>query len=219
MVDPQGIVEIPGSGWHSAAKLIDIEAPLTVEGPQGTEYRFKELYDRNTGQVVPLTIRITNVRANVKMDSPHTLIAKYDTYYYLTVKSPYGNPTGSDWYKADTKVTISVPPTVPMEGTIGFLGGKYKFREWVYTSAGQTFIPESESGYVNAYSNIQIFLMPPRPVVMEALWDEDYTTVYVVVGGSIAVIVALALIALKTAGVFPRKTKPTGPHEGIVRNH
>jgi len=49
------------------------------------------------------------------------------SYYQLSVKSDYGNVTGSGWYKAGETATWSVTPTmIDMKGWWWLVGGKYR---------------------------------------------------------------------------------------------
>jgi uncharacterized repeat protein (TIGR02543 family) len=44
----------------------------------------------------------------ILMNGPKTAIANWKTQYYLAVNSIYGNPKGSGWYDASSKITFSV---------------------------------------------------------------------------------------------------------------
>lgn len=100
------------------------------------------------------TIRVwvdINRNGNYDEGEPYTNVT-YDTYYLLTVTSPYGKVDGGGWYKAGTIAKWSVnPPEVPMPGILGFFMGKLK--------------PGSASG---------IEVMDATKTVTVA-WNPDYT--------------------------------------------
>lgn len=107
----------------------------------------------------------------------------YDTYYYLTVISKYGgHPKGEGWYKAGSIATVSVSTPVLMGGSLGLLGGEYKFRAW--RSGWRGFFGLTDP-------TIQVTINEPQEA--EAVWDEDYTTLYYI--GGVACFVALLGVA------------------------
>jgi len=182
---PNGISELVG--WHPRDKTLTFKIRLTVDGAAGTQYRFLTLIDDLSGKVLISAGEVQPGPGHdfiLRMDRRYNLIARYDTYYYLTVKSPYGNPTGSDWHKAGSTVSFSVSTPVPMDGILGFLGGKYKFRAWSLHELAAWSEKPSDT----------ILMAGPRTV--EAVWDADYTIVYGIGGGLIAAVVIVGVVTI-----------------------
>lgn len=94
--NPEHITTIPGEGWYDQGTNVDLTAPEYVNVSTGVRYRFSHWDIDGTPQetgVNPIT---------VTMDANHTATAYYTLQYYLTVSSPYGTPSGEDWYDSDT---------------------------------------------------------------------------------------------------------------------
>jgi len=88
--DPEGIVEILGSGTYDKCTDVELTAPMFVPVDDGVRYRF-DYWD----------IDGTPVEGNlitVHMDADHVATAHYVKQYYLTVVSQYDTPGGEGWY-------------------------------------------------------------------------------------------------------------------------
>jgi hypothetical protein len=118
--DPPQITTLTGAGWFEAGDFIESTAPVQIEESTDTRYDF--VY-----WVLPDGNEDVNEDLNWKVTAPGKATATYDTYYLLTVNSPYGEVDGGGWYKAGTAADWSVdPPEVPMSGLLGFFRGKLK---------------------------------------------------------------------------------------------
>jgi hypothetical protein len=120
-VDPPGIASPIGEGWYGeGAPVESAEAEPIIQGPPGARYALESWQlDGLRVQGNPVTFQMT---------SPHVLLARYRTQYYLTVKSVYDTPRGSDWYDANSTANFSVEPSAPVIGALGFLS--YRFDHW-----------------------------------------------------------------------------------------
>ncbi len=226
-VTPEEVTPSPGSYWYPAGNEIAIECIKVIPGPGGTQYRFQELYDKDGDRSMTLADQGTRLIARMTMDRPYNLIGRYDTYYYLTVKSPYGNPTGEGWYKPGAEVTISVTSPVPMDGILGLLGGKCNFREWALIAlkpAGTNGPAPLAIRFANIPSSS--FPAPSTPVVIEALWDADYTmpilagvSIFVTCGAAGAIALGYGYYSARGKGrrIGRAKGRAKGGRAGRVR--
>ena len=108
-----------GTGWYRSGGSFATNAPETVEGGPGTQYRFVSWLLSNNNV-------ITNRNISFTVTGPEVITAQYDTYYRLSVDSAYGEVTGTGWYKTGSEAKWGVKtPEVPMKGIFGFFRGKY----------------------------------------------------------------------------------------------
>jgi hypothetical protein len=127
---------------------------------------------------------------NVVLDAPKEAKAEYHKEYYLGIRSDYGNPSGTRWYKEGSTATIQVDKVVPMEGLAGALGGKIVFNGWSGGALG---------------SNVaDVYLDSPKTAI--ANWREDYSMPYAII--LIIVIILVALFLLHRRGILLAKEKP-----------
>ena len=118
--DPPQIASLPGSNWYKEGTALKLTAQAQIDGTPGTQYRFSYW-------LLPTGEKLSDVDLSWMASAPGKVVATYDTYYELTVTSPYGNVDGSGWYKSGTAAKWSVsPPEVPMSGILGFFQGKLK---------------------------------------------------------------------------------------------
>ena len=106
--DPQG------EGWYGENENVSFSVSTPVVDST-TRYLFNSWGGDYSG---------TAPSGSVTMDSPKTITASWDTQYYLTIHSPYGNPQGEKWY--DSGVTASFSLTSP----IGDNFTRYFFDHW-----------------------------------------------------------------------------------------
>lgn len=90
---------------RSYADKITVGVPEFINYTSGTRYRC-EYYSRN-------------------ISSSGSVMFKYVTQHYLSVRSAYGVAHGSGWYDAGSKAEISVSPT-----TVSMIGLEYEFGGW-----------------------------------------------------------------------------------------
>jgi len=120
--DPSDATQLSGSGWYREDYTLRSTAPeqVTVPDKPGMQYRFSQWVlptgETQSGRDLKLTV-----------GAPGTCIARYDTYYQLTLISPYGDQRESAWYKAGSQAEWE-PDTgeVKIPGILGVFGGKMK---------------------------------------------------------------------------------------------
>lgn len=203
--NPPGIVSVVGGGWYDKGTKVDVSGAPSPVGDGSKRYVFVSW--AVDGQPAP------GNPISVVMDKPHTAVASYKLQYYLKVNSPMGTAQGEGWYDAGSTAMVAVIPSVPLEGIIGALGGKYVFDRW--------------SGDTSAASPSAIIRMDgPHTVV--ANWLADYTSVYLIVGGVAVLAFALGAFAARLlphgtiklpASPFSRKREEAHPHPRAGRSN
>ena len=103
-----------GEGWYDENKNVSFSV-TTPEVDSTTRYLFNSWGGDYSG---------TTPSGSVTMNSPKIITASWDTQYYLTLNSPYGNPQGEKWY--DSGATASFSLTSP----IGDDFTRYFFDHW-----------------------------------------------------------------------------------------
>jgi len=135
-------------------------------------------------------VQTTSFDATIKFD--------YMPQYLLTVESSYGEATGSGWFDREDIARFSVSPiTVPMEGFLGFLGAKYVFKGW--------------TGGLSASSPLAETKMD-SPKRVTAVWEADYSSAYMFLGGLTAAVSGLSFFAV----FMMRRVKEKGEARTIV---
>jgi uncharacterized repeat protein (TIGR02543 family) len=94
---PVSFIWAPGSSH-------DIQATSTVSGASGTQYVFDSWNDGNTS-------------SSKTISDGGIYTAEYQTQYFLTVASAFGQPTGQGWYNSGSMAAISVVTPVEQAGT------------------------------------------------------------------------------------------------------
>ena len=116
--NPSEVGQVTGTGWYSEGYALRTSAPSEVEETSDTQYRFSH-WQLPTGE----TARDEDLNLTVTM--PGTIIANYDTYYQLTLLSPYGETGGGTWHKAGSEAQWTLETReVAMSGILGVFGGK-----------------------------------------------------------------------------------------------
>lgn len=118
---PEGVGPLSGSGWYKEGSTASFSAPAQVAGTaEGVRYVFDHWAGDYSGQAPFGTI---------VMDRPKAVTAVYRTQYYLeTGSSPQGlpKPDREGWYDSGSKVSISPPQRVVMDGP----AKRYVFDHW-----------------------------------------------------------------------------------------
>lgn len=150
---PINITQITGGGWYDVGATVSTgNAPPMVNGTKGVRYiHVSWLVDE---------INKTGTSVVIAMNSPHKLIANYQTQYYLTVSSAYGTPEGEGWYNASSVATFSVKPVEE------FLI-QHVFTNWSGNSDAST-------------ASASVTMNSPKTVV--AVWKTDYIQLVILVG-------------------------------------
>jgi hypothetical protein len=118
LTEPSEVGGVTGSGWYTEGYDLRTSAPSQVEGTPDTQYRFSH-WELATGETA------RNEDLNLTVTMPGTIIANYDTYYQLTLASPYGGPGSGTWHKAGSEAQWTLDTSeVAMSGILGVFGGK-----------------------------------------------------------------------------------------------
>jgi hypothetical protein len=180
--DPSSVTDVTPSGWFaqgSSASIFDV--PSELEGSAGVKYRFAEW-------TVDGATRAGN-GFQITMDAPHKVVAKYDTYFKLTVISDYGNPKGDDYYKSGDTATFSV------DSPVG-IGIQQVFTGWSGDYAGK-----DPAG--------SIIMDAPKKVI--ATWTTSYFQLYLIIGIIAVIAVVAGLLLLRRRGTLPAAMKQPPP--------
>jgi putative membrane protein len=176
---------VDNTGWYVKGSLVSLSAPEVVDISDG----IRDVLDAWT--IAGSERKQPSV--SITLNSPMAAEAGYHREFYIEVRSEYGNPTGTGWYKEGSVTTIQVERVLPLEGFIGTMGGKRVFDGWIgATSSG------------GATTDVNV--VAPRTIV--AKWREDYSMPYTIV----AVLVIAAVVVAVVAFVLMRR-RATEPVE------
>ena len=162
-----------------------VSVPETISISNGTRAGFVDWNDQTNSST-----RLVSVGNNL------TLKANYRIQHELEVYSPFGSVTGGGWYFENTDATISVTPTsVPLNGFMGWLGGRYVFDHW--------------SGACNtAASQCDVLVDSPKSAV--AVWRVDWTlTMILVVVLAVSTACAAFLRSRRSVSTASKRSKKT----------
>jgi hypothetical protein len=174
--DPSQITSLPGSNWYKGGTALKFTTQAQIAGTPGTQYRFSYW-------LLPTGEKLNDVDLSWMVSAPGKVVATYDTYYELTVTSPYSKADGSGWYKSGTTAKWSVSsPEVPMSGILGFFQGKLK--------------PESASGTE----------VMDAPKTVTIVWHPDYTMPAILIPLLFLVLIAAAFGVRRL--LYPPPPKP-----------
>ncbi len=152
--EPSKVGQLTGTGWYKQGYTLRASAPDQVNDPDkpGTQYRFSQW-------VLPTGETVSGRDLSLTVNAPGICTARYDTYYKLTLTSPYGEAEGSNWYKAGSQAEWDMTnPQVRMTGILGVFGGKLKAIN--YSGATVMDSPKTiEIGWEPDYS-MPIILIP-----------------------------------------------------------
>ena len=132
-------------------------------------------------------------KSNVETSSSDaTVTFDYTPQYRLTIESLYGQAEGSGWFDKGDIARFSVSTTtIPMEGFLGFLGAKHVFKSWM-------------GGVSESSPSAETKMDSPKRVT--AVWETDYSSVYMILGGLGAAITGLSfVIFLRMRGVKEKR--------------
>jgi hypothetical protein len=159
--EPSKVGQISGSGWYKEGYTLRVTAPDDVNDPntQGVQYRL-------TYWQLPTGETISGKDLNLTVNAAGTCTAYYDTYYRLTILSPYGDAAGGDWYKAGSEAQWKMSdPQVKIQGILGVFGGKLN----AVNSSGTTLMDS------------------PKTITIE--WEPDYTLPFIMIPLTIILVV------------------------------
>jgi uncharacterized repeat protein (TIGR02543 family) len=152
-----------------------------LDGAAGVKYRFAEWTVDGSGRV--------GNGFQITMDAPHKIVAKYDTYFKLTVISDYGSPRGNDYYKSGDTATFSV------DSPVG-IGIQQVFAGWTGDYNGK-----NPTGSVTM----------DGPKTVTATWTVSYLQLFMVLGAIAAIAVVAALLLLRRRRAMPPTLKAPPP--------
>jgi len=120
VTDPPNLTALAGSDWYAVGDKAQSSAPATVDADEpGTQYQF-------ACWVLPSGQKSQMKSISFTASEPATATAMYDTYYKLTISSPYEEDDVT-WHKAGDEAAWEVKkPQVRMGGFLGLLGGNVK---------------------------------------------------------------------------------------------
>ncbi len=160
--EPSKVGQISGSGWYREDYTLRVTAPDQVNDPstQGVQYRFA-YWQLPTGESV------SGKDLNLNVSAAGTCKAYYDTYYRLTLTSPYGEAKGSDWYKAGSEAEWKVnEPQVRIQNILGVFGGKLN----AVNSSGTILMDEPKTITIEWQPNYTLpFIMIPLTIILLVL--------------------------------------------------
>ncbi len=142
-----------GAGWYDTGYQVQVSVSPIVDHGNGT----RRIFAGWTGAMVASD---PSVRITVK--APSVLVASWRTQFRVTVNSPYGDPSGANWYDSGTTATISVKTPLDFGN-----GTRRVFIQWTGDQQGTS---ASMSVTVSA------------PKVVTALWKSQYLTGFAVTG-------------------------------------
>ncbi len=174
--EPSNVSQLSGSGWYKEGSSLRFTAPDEISDPatQGVQYRFA-YWQLPTGESV------SGKDLNLTVNAAGTCKAYYDTYYKLTLTSPYGEAKGSNWYKAGSEAEWQVnEPQVTMQNILGVFGGK-----------------------LNAVNSTGTILMD-EPKTINIEWQPNYTLPFI----TIPLTIILIVLAIYGIYLLVRSSQP-----------
>ena len=181
---PPQVTDLTGSGWYKEEYIFNTHAPTDVEDDSSSDIQY-----RFTHWLIPTGETVKNDNLSLTISAPGTIIANYDTYYQLTLVSPYGEPEENTWwYKAGSQAEWGVKTAeVPMSGILGFFGGKLKAVNY-----GNTVTMDA-------------------PQTVTVVWEPDYTMPYILIPLSVLLIILVAFGIYKLLLRLQPKPAPVAP--------
>ena len=163
-----------GTGWYDAGSTVSITLEQSIVSIQnGTQAVFSAWTGASGGS------KVANYAITV--NGPANLTAEWTIQYYLTIRTQYSDAIGEGWYNAGSPANISiVKPSIPEN-----LFTSKVFKGWV--------------GSVNASAqNLTITMTGPSYV--SAVWANDYSGLYLIIG--VGSIITVAIIAIAMLIIF-----------------
>ncbi|MGD0451654.1 MAG: hypothetical protein ABSA79_11460, partial [Candidatus Bathyarchaeia archaeon] len=157
---------VNGAGWYDSGSTATASINSgTISGATGVQYLFTTWSGDASGSALTSN--------SITMNSPKTATANWNTQYYLTINSQYGNPTGQGWYAAGSQANIGTSQTIS-HGT----GARYAFAGWTGTGSG-AYTGSSATSTVTMNS----------PITETASWQNQYLVTYTATGNKLPVTV------------------------------
>jgi len=151
-------------GGASGGGWYDMDDTATISAADILEANTRHIFDGWRGDYSG-TANTVELRVNC----PKTVTADWTTEHYLAIESAYGEPSGAGWYEAGSSAVIAAPSSV------GFPIQR-KFTGW--------------SGDINRREAV-LAVVVKAPLSITANWRNDYTMLYVLSGGGLALVLAI----------------------------
>ncbi len=160
-----------GSGWYDAqTNAYASLAATVVDLASGVRVKFAAWNGDAGGQAVPTTVQMTG---------PKTVTSQWLHQYYVSVRSQYGQTSGSGWYDEGATATVTVNSPIPA----GY-GSQNVFQKW--------------AGTMDLASNTAEVHVD-RPMTFVAIWQLDQTQLYFTLGAVGTLVIVGILAAWFTA--------------------
>jgi len=180
--EPSDLFAAPPTGWYADGTSLSVKrngADMISPAP-GSRLIFDGWYLNSKKLTAEPTIVI--------VDGPITMQGRYRTDYYLNVTSPIGNTSGSGWYARGSVASFTIDTSsIPGEGFLGLLGLKHSFARW---AGSNDFLGDPVDPHGSLVMN--------RPTEIEAIWQDDYSSLVTNIVILVVVIVILGLAAIVT---------------------
>lgn len=188
--EPSNLFQTPPTGWYGSNATVTVSrtGPDLINTASGARLVFDAWYLNGR--------RLAEEPKTVIINGPTTLEGRYGTEYYLNVTSPLGRTEGSGWYAKDTVASFSVDTrTVPAEGFLGLLGMKRSFTQWL-----------GSNNFLGLSTEPQGSLIMKEPTAIEAVWQDDYSSLTL----NIAILILVVAILGVGVAVASRKRRRRG---------
>ncbi len=183
--DPSEVGQVTGTGWYTDGYALRTSVPSEVEETSDTQYRFSH-WELPTGE----TARDEDLNLTITM--PGTIIANYDTYYRLSLVSPYAETGGGTWHKAGSEAQWTLDTReVAMAGILGVFGGKL-----IAADSSGTEIMDS-------------------PKAVNVKWEPDYTRP-ILFSSLIALAIGLGIFFAYRRSKAPQPVPATAPQPTVL---
>jgi ribosomal protein L40E len=180
--DPSGIAQPPGTGFYAVGGYFSTTAPSPVDSnnQKGEKFLFRE-WSLPDGSTNP------NRNLLLTVNKSGSTIAKYNTYYQLTIVSDYPAVSESSWELKDSTATYNLAlHDVPIPNFWGMIGGVMR--------------PVNASG-----THVMT-----GPDTVKVLWSYDYTI-------PIILILLLVLVIAGLVVFLVLRRKRTGTATGTAK--
>ena len=139
----------------------------------------------------------TNSTSPLTISGPVTVLGNYKPQYYLTINSPYGNPTGQGWFDAGSSANFDVTPIV-----LGDAGTRYALISWSGTGTG------SYTGSSNSQSVIM-----NNAITESASWQTQYQISFIVSPIDSGTVTPSGTNTWQNAGAFTISANPNADYK------
>jgi len=140
---------------------------------------------------------VNATQRSLLLDGDSRLVGAYKIQYLLRVDSIVPDYSQSVWYDVGANVSLRVESSVPMNGPLGFLGGRFVFRDW--------------TGDIE-FRSTSINVTMDKPKVINANFVADYTSLVIPAVLAVGIVGAIVLAVLRRR----RASKPAAVEEPVT---